>query len=106
MVSAKKVENVVSPPRKPVTTKSRIAGGKPSGSAALITAPIMKPPSKFALSVPRGTVGKTGSNQVPKPQRSHAPAAAPIPTAKANQGQKAIRQCDCSCCHRPRWIER
>lgn len=53
--SAEKVEKVVRPPRKPVMTKSRTAGG--SSGFALVqasAAPIRRPPAALEASVPQG----------------------------------------------------
>ena len=38
-----------------------------------------KPPPRLAMSVPKGSI--EAFNAMPKPQRSHAPSAAPPPTA-------------------------
>src|SRR6478736_6647608 len=46
-----------------------------------IATPISRPPTRFAASVPSGIVGYTGFNTNESPQRSHAPTAAPTPTA-------------------------
>src|SRR4029079_311895 len=82
-VWAEKVKKVVRPPQKPVVTNKRISGGRlwnwwntPSA------APMTKPPSRFAASVPSGSAGRNGLSTMPKPQRSKAPAKAPNPTAK------------------------
>src|SRR5215831_16072077 len=49
--------------------------------------PISRPPTRFAASVPSGSVGNIGLRAAPSPQRSHAPTAAPPPTARtAPQG--------------------
>lgn len=85
----KTIENVVSPPRNPVTTSRRSTGGNPRGPAALITPPMTKPPRRLALSVLSRTVGKTGFNQIPRTQRSQAPNGAPTPTAsKPSTGKR------------------
>src|SRR6476660_3466258 len=46
-----------------------------------IATPIMRPPTRFAASVPSGIVGKTGFSAKESPHRSQAPTAAPMPTA-------------------------
>jgi hypothetical protein len=86
VVSAEKVENVVSPPRKPVVAARRSSGGtateRPKYS---MHSPMMKPPMRFEASVPKGIVGNTGFSHAPRRQRSNAPSAAPMPTAKPCQ---------------------
>src|SRR6266511_4337475 len=80
--SAENVENVVRPPRKPVVVSRRISGGNTAWLVkSSIAKPMSNPPIRFAASVPRGTVGKSGLSAMPSPQRSHAPTAAPPPTA-------------------------
>src|SRR4030095_2454122 len=82
-ISAEKVENVVSPPRKPVVTSSRAPGASTACRVmSSIAKPISRPPERFAASVPSGSVGNTGLRRLPSHQRSHAPTAAPPPTAR------------------------
>src|SRR5581483_4708569 len=89
-VSAENVEKVVSPPRNPVVTSRRISAGSASKcDITPIATPMSSPPSRFAASVPRGSVGKTGLRRIPSHQRSHAPAAAPPPTA-TNPAQDTV----------------
>ena len=54
-VSSEKVENVVSPPQKPIPIKSLTVGFiKPFSSQPKIINPRMKLPSKFTINVPKG----------------------------------------------------
>src|SRR5438552_12604850 len=82
-ISPENVENVVSPPRNPVVTSSRASGESTAWRVMnSIAKPISRPPNRFAASVPNGSVGNTGLNRLPSPQRIHAPTAAPPPTAR------------------------
>src|SRR6476660_6555892 len=82
VTSAENVENVVRPPKNPVVMSSRTSGDSTAWRViSSIATPISRPPTRFAASVPSGTVGKTGFSANESPQRSHAPTAAPRPTA-------------------------
>ena len=82
-ISAENVENVVSPPRKPVVTSSRASGGITAWRVmSSIAKPISRPPTGWRRACRSGSVGNTGFSSVPSPQRSHAPTAAPPPTAR------------------------
>src|SRR5438067_5048475 len=81
-ISPENVENVVKPPRKPVVTSSRASGDSKVWRVMIsIANPINRPPNRFAASVPSGSVGNTGFRTMLRPQRTHAPTAAPPPTA-------------------------
>src|SRR5438105_6099911 len=81
-ISPENVENVVKPPRNPVVTMRRASGdSKVWRVMSSIANPIRRPPNRLATSVPSGSVGKTGLRTMLKPQRIHAPTAAPPPTA-------------------------
>ncbi len=58
--SAEKVEKVVRPPRKPVITRRRISGRPGWRLSQISRKPTRKPPSRLAVRVPSGTLGKTG----------------------------------------------
>ncbi len=79
--SAEKLENVVGPPRNPVTISRRRVADRASGSASPMTIPTSSPPTRLAASVPNGSDGKTGFRSSDRPHRAHAPQAAPTPTA-------------------------
>src|SRR6185437_11004952 len=70
------------PPRKPVITNNCSSGetawkfrNRP------MAIPISRPPVRLAASVPSGTVGNSGLNRVPSPQRHQQPMAPPTPIA-------------------------
>ena len=82
-VSAENVENVVSPPRKPVAMASLAASGMKAWFFMMpMKMPMRKPPIRLAASVPRGIAGKRAFNHRLRRQRNKAPPAAPSPTDK------------------------
>ena len=68
-----------------------VAASRSSGGIAAVREkysmhrPMMKPPIRFEARVPKGIVGNTGLSQAPRRQRSNAPNAAPMPTARPCQ---------------------
>ena len=73
-VSAENVENVVSPPSKPVTTNNRHSGANMGCVLRYaIAMPIRYPPSKLAVSVPRGIVEKILFRPLLSSQRTRQP---------------------------------
>src|SRR5690348_7392972 len=69
-VSPENVEKVVSPPRKPVVMNSRSSGDSAENcSNAPSVKPMINPPSRLAVSVPIGMVGKIGFSARPNADR-------------------------------------
>src|ERR1700691_1687539 len=83
--SEEKVENVVRPPQKPVTTKSRHSGDRAEKEPKTATAtPMMYPPIRFAARVPGGMAGNRLLRLNPNTHRSSAPKAAPTEIARTD----------------------
>jgi len=75
--SAEKVENVVSPPSRPVMRNSRASAARRGARKPGDDQPNEIAPIRLAARVPSGIEGNIGLSHSPKPQRSHAPMAAP-----------------------------
>src|ERR1700674_1435184 len=81
--SAEKVENVVKAPQNPVMMKSRASAGTVACSEKYsIASPMTYPPTRFAMSVPKGKLGDPSFNWFPSHQRNHAPSTAPTATER------------------------
>mmetsp|Transcript_6214 Transcript_6214/g.25125 ORF Transcript_6214/g.25125 Transcript_6214/m.25125 type:complete len:674 (-) Transcript_6214:1823-3844(-) len=80
--SPENAENVVKPPRNPVTSSSFMSsfGCRPNHSSAM---PISRPPTRLTSRVPSGNPAQRALNSRPACQRARAPSAAPIETASA-----------------------
>ena len=90
--SAEKVENVVSPPRKPVMMKRRHSGEiRVCWTMSSTATPIRYPPMMFDASVPSGRFGVNWLRAAESPHRSHAPSAAPTPTARKPAPFRIVR---------------
>ncbi|BAK13096.1 protein CrcB CrcB [Pantoea ananatis AJ13355] len=82
--SAVNVENVVSPPHKPVMMSNRQAGSSEGFLInQAIAPPITNPPIKFTSKVPGGRLGKNALKRIPNHQRSTQPTLPPKITANS-----------------------